>query len=56
MLVPGANVVKLICPQYTDFRNKLVFVLGRPFQPSVMFVNKARVYLNEALFRCSTIG
>ncbi len=27
-----------------DFRNKLVFVPGKPFQPSLMFVGKARAY------------
>jgi hypothetical protein len=34
-------------------RNKLVFVLGKPFQPSLKFVGKARC---EQPFRCSTLG
>ena len=29
---------------------------GKPFQPSLMFVDKARAYLGEATFRCSTLG
>jgi hypothetical protein len=27
---------------YTNFRNKIVFVPGKPFQPSPSFVGKAR--------------
>ncbi len=33
-----------------------VFVLGRPFQPGLMFVSKARACLCEAPLRCSTLG
>jgi len=33
-----------------------VFVPGKPFQPSLMFVSKAGAYLNEAPLRCSTLG
>ncbi len=33
-----------------------MFVPGRPFHPSLMFVVKARAYLSEALFRYSTLG
>ncbi len=36
--------------------NNLVFVLGKPYQPSLMFVTRAAVYLGEAPFRCSTLG
>ncbi len=32
------------------------FVLGKPFQPSLMFAVKAGAYLTEAPFRCSTLG
>ncbi len=39
-----------------DFRNKLVFVTGKPFKPSLMFAGKAGAYLIEAPFRCSTLG
>jgi len=38
------------------FCNKLVFVSGKPFQPSLMFADKARVYPSEAPFRCSALG
>jgi hypothetical protein len=40
----GSNVIKLVCPKFTNFRHKLVFVTGRPFQPSLMFVGKAGAY------------
>ncbi len=33
-----------------------VFVSGKPFQPSLMFVVKARAYPREAPFKCSTLG
>ncbi len=39
-----------------DFQNKLVFVLGKPFQPSLEFEGKARAYASEAPFRLSTVG
>ncbi len=41
---------------FTNFLNKLVFVPGKPFQPSLMFAGKTGVYLSEAPFRCSNIG
>ncbi len=40
---PGANVIKLFTAVIYDFRNKLMcFVPGKPFQPSLMFVDMAR--------------
>ncbi len=33
-----------------------MFVLGRPFQLSIMFANKAGVYPSVTPFRCSTLG
>jgi hypothetical protein len=33
-----------------------VFVLGKPFQPSLMFEGKAGAYPSEAPFRRSTLG
>ncbi len=33
-----------------------MFVHGRPFQPSLIFASKTRVYLSEATFRCSILG
>ncbi len=35
--------------------NKLVFVPGKPFQPSLMFGGKSGTYLSEASWRCSTL-
>ncbi len=29
---------------------------GKPFQASLVFADKARAYLSEAPFRCSTLG
>jgi hypothetical protein len=39
-----------------DFSNKLVFVTGKPFQPSKKFVGKARARPSEAPFSSSTLG
>ncbi len=39
VMSPGANVIKLFCPQFTNFRNKLP---GKPFQPRLTFVGEAR--------------
>jgi hypothetical protein len=33
-----------------------VFVLGKPFHPSLMFVRKTEANMSEATFRCSTQG
>ena len=33
-----------------------MFVPGKPFQPSLMNADKAKAYLSEAPFRCSTPG
>jgi hypothetical protein len=33
-----------------------MLVLGKPFQPNLMFAGKARAYPSEAPFRCSTLG
>jgi len=33
-----------------------VFIPGEPFQPSLMFVNKAKANPGEAYFRCFTLG
>jgi hypothetical protein len=32
-----------------------VFVPGKPFQPDLMFVNKAEAYPSEAAFRCTAL-
>jgi hypothetical protein len=31
-------------------------VLGKPFQPSLMFAGKDGAYLSEVPFSCSTLG
>jgi hypothetical protein len=41
-MASGACIIKLLWQQFTDFHNKLVIVLGKPFQPSLVFVGKAR--------------
>jgi hypothetical protein len=33
-----------------------VFVPGKPFQPSLMFVGKERTHHIEEPFRCTTLG
>jgi len=33
-----------------------LFVLGKPFQPILMFAGKAGAYPSEAPFRCCTLG
>jgi hypothetical protein len=33
-----------------------MFVPGKPFQPSVMFVSKTGSYPSEVPFKCSTLG
>ncbi len=50
---PGANVIKLFCLLFADFRNKLECLL---FKSSLSFAGKARTYPSEAHFRCSTLG
>jgi hypothetical protein len=33
-----------------------VFVPGKPFKPSLMFVGKAGAFVSEAPIKCSTLG
>jgi hypothetical protein len=51
----GANVIKLLCPQFTNFCNKQVFVPGKPFKPCLIFASKAGDYTSEADLKCSTL-
>ncbi len=37
---PGACIIKLITAVMYGFRNKLMFVPGKPFQPSLVFRDK----------------
>ncbi len=37
---PGACIIKLIMTLIYGFRNELVFVPGKPFQPSLVFKDK----------------
>jgi hypothetical protein len=55
-MTQGANVIKRFVRNFRNSHNKLVFVLGKPFQPSLMFSAKARNHPIEVLFRSSTLG
>ncbi len=50
---PGINVMKLF-PFVTA--KARVFVPSRPFQPRLIFMSKARVYLIENTIRCFSLG
>ncbi len=52
----GSMLQNFFCPQFKNFRNKLVFVPGKPFQPGLMIAGKAGAYPSEAAFRCSNLG
>jgi hypothetical protein len=43
------NVIKILCLLFTNVCNKLVFVPGKPFQASLIFVGKARSPLLKVL-------
>jgi hypothetical protein len=55
-LGPGANVIKLFTTVSYDFSYATEFVPGKPFQPSLMFVGRARAYTSDTPFRCSSQG
>jgi hypothetical protein len=40
LMGPRANVIILFCSLFTNFRSKLVFIRGKLFHPSLMFVGK----------------
>jgi hypothetical protein len=44
-----------LCPQFTDFLDKVVFVLDKAFKPSLMFAGRAWAYPSETPFRFSTL-
>jgi hypothetical protein len=48
-----ANVIKRFCTYFKIFRNELVFVLGKAFQPSLMFVGKAGCLFITLHFLCN---
>jgi hypothetical protein len=53
----GAFTIKLFTAViYEFFKQARVFVPGKPFKPSLMFVDKDGAYRSEAPFRCSTLG
>ncbi len=52
-LRPGADVIKHLCPKFTNIRNKLT---GNPIQTCPMFVSKALAYPSEVPFMYSTLG
>jgi hypothetical protein len=52
---PGPNVIKLFTDVIYEFSYYArVFVPSNPFQPSLMFADKARAYPSEPPFRYST--
>jgi hypothetical protein len=53
----GANPIKKFTAVIYGFSYAArVFVLGKPFEPNLMFAGKAKAYLSEAPFRYSTLG
>ncbi len=51
----GQNVIKLFTDRIYEFLQlDRLFVPGNPFQPSLMFADKARAYLSEPPSRYST--
>jgi hypothetical protein len=44
-----------LCPQFTNFLDKVVFVLDKAFKPSLMFTGRAWAYPSETPFRFSTL-
>ncbi len=54
LMGPRANVFILFCSLFTNFRSKLVFIRGKLFHPSLMFVGKTSALpKREASLRCS---
>jgi hypothetical protein len=54
-LTPVVNVLKTFF-FVSDEEAKIVFVLGKPFQPCLIFVSRARAHLSEAHFRLISDG
>jgi hypothetical protein len=54
---PVSYVIKLLFrPQFINIQRKArVFIIGKPFRPSVMFVDKAGAYLGGVLERNSPL-
>ncbi len=51
MLRTGANVIKLFTTvSYNFLQLARALVPGKPFQPNLMFADKARAYLSEVPF------
>ncbi len=51
------NVIKhFTINNYECTSQARVFVAGRSFQPSLIFVGKTRAYLTKPPFSCSTFG
>jgi hypothetical protein len=47
--LPGVNVIKLFCPQFTNFCSKLECLSSARFLPNLIFASKVEAYLGEAL-------
>jgi hypothetical protein len=55
--MPKANPIKLFTAIIYEFlKYAEVLVLGKPFQPILLFVGKVKAYPKEAPFRCFTLG
>jgi hypothetical protein len=53
---PGPNVIKLYTAVIYEFlKFAWVFVLDKPFQPSLMFVGKAGAYLRVEQLKCTSL-
>jgi hypothetical protein len=54
---PGPDIIKIFTIVIYKFLSQVrVFLLCKPFQPSLMFACKAGAYLSVELFRYSTLG
>jgi hypothetical protein len=53
---PGPNVLFFLSVLYEFSEQARVFVLGKLFQPYLMFVGKAVAYQSRVPFTLSTVG
>jgi hypothetical protein len=49
-------IIKLTTAVIYGFRNELVLVPGKPFQPSLLFVGKVRAYLRVEHLKGDSLG
>ncbi len=59
-IVSNGSITSSRCQSHKTFYasnlQTFVFVLGRPFQPSLLIAAKDGAYLSEAPFSCYTLG